>query len=192
MADINELNLRPRVCVLSDDGNAGTALAQRIEGWPLWLDVDSATGVEELAASTYDVLVVAAPCTEATLRHAQQAAARPPHPYVLVLSALASARAPARRRGPGRASIKHVAPEALQASLFELVACAIPLRRLAGQVTGQLSLKDVQRHARTAMLLEAFARADGSRRLAARILGVTRPAVQQMLAALDLAETEEG
>lgn len=180
----------PTVRVVADSPTTESLLVERIVSFQLPVLIRGGAN-EESGASSADVIVVAPPHLEAVLRRARAVASRTTHTEVLILGTGATVAARAKRCGLNGPAIRYLPEATFEPALVELVFCALPLRRLTSRLVGRMSLKDVQRHVRTAMLLEAFTRAEGSRRLTARMLGVTRPAVQQMLATLDLLEDEE-
>ena len=180
--------LLPTIRVIGESRAVEATFAERVATFQLPVLVRSASHERETAA---DVIIVVAPHPESVLRRARAAAARTTHPEVLILGTGAALAARAKQCGLTGPAVRYLSDATLEPALVELIFCALPLRRLTSRLVGRMSLNDVQRHVRTAMLLEALTRASGSRRLAARMLGVTRPAVQQMLATLDLMEIEE-
>lgn len=64
-------------------------------------------------------------------------------------------------------------------AIEQVVRTRLPLRALARALVGPLELSEAVTLLRYSMFVEALARA-GSKRAAARLLGVTRPAIQQM------------
>ena len=180
----------PTIRVIGDSPAAEAALLEQIARFQLPV-LTRVSATPEGEATLAEVIVVVAPHPEAVLRRARAAASQATHPEVLILGTGSGLVSRAKRCGLNGPAVRYLVETALEPALVELVFCTLPLRRLASHLVGRMSLKDVQRHVRTAMLLAAFTRASGSRRLAARMLGVTRPAVQQMLATLDLIQNEE-
>jgi hypothetical protein len=129
-----------------------------------------------------DLFLASARCSKAIARRLSVAALRFPYPEVLLVGEEAVSAVRGRRSAYQVGALRYVALNEFEAALEEVVRCLVPLKRVIVSLVGRMPLKDVQRAVRGVMVLDALSRGNGSRRFAARTLGVTRPAVQQMLA----------
>lgn len=91
---------------------------------------------------------------------------------------------------PSAREIDRGSAEALDAALGEVLRVRLPVRTFVEQVVGQADLPTVISLVRRQMVFAALDRA-GTKRASAKLLGVTRPAVQQILKRIRATELPE-
>jgi hypothetical protein len=142
------------------------------------LALDTLEGVAELPLP--DILIAdAAHAGVAAAQVAKLGSGSRPEVVLVGLSSLAALRIkeqsmPLALEVPDRWSLHGVV-----AAIEQILAVRMPLRALCREIVGCLDMPDALALLRYHMLSDALARA-GTKRAAAKLLGVTRPAVQQM------------